>query len=79
MTKHPKTLPMQDQLNDTQRKSLGLPLTPPRVRQPGEATSITLTNSTMRESYSTGNGEVAPPIRQGAMRAMEIESRGVRT
>jgi hypothetical protein len=77
--KNPKYLKPMEGLTATQRKSLGLPCTPPRVRHPDEATSVVICNASTKEPYSTGCGEVPQPIRQGAMRALEIQSRGVRT
>ena len=77
--KNPTFLKAQEGLNDTQRKSLGLPRTPPRERHPDEATSVVICNSMTTGRYCTGYGEVPQPIRQGAMRALEIPSHGVRT
>ena len=77
--KSPKYLQPHNELTATQRKSLGLEKSPPRERAPGEATSIAICNSTVREPYRTGHGEVAQPTRSGAMRAMDIASFGVRT
>lgn len=78
-SKNPKHLMPHNELTATQRKSLGLPRTPPRERHPDEATSVMVCNSMTKGPYSTGYGEVPQPIRQGAMRALEIPSYGVRT
>jgi hypothetical protein len=77
--KNPTYLKPMEGLTPTQRKSLGLEKVAPRQRHPGEATSIVICNASTKEAYSTGYGEVAQPIRQGAMRALEIPSYGVRT
>ena len=78
MNKNPTFLKPMEGLSDTQRKKLGLPRTPPRLRHPDEATSIVICNASTKEPYRTGYGEVQQPIRQGAMRALEIPSYGVR-
>lgn len=79
MNQNPKYLKPHDGLTATQRKSLGLEKVPPRVREPGEATSIIVCTASAPRGYSTGDGDVSQPIRGGAMRAMEIASVGVRT
>ena len=79
MSKSPRYLQPHNELTATQRKSLGLAKVPPRVRAAGEATSLTVCNSTTTGTYNTGYGEAPQPIRQGAMRALEIPSHGVRT
>ena len=78
--KNPKYLKPQDKLTAEQRKDLGVtePYTRP-ARHPNEATSVVICNSTTKGRYRTGYGEVAQPIRQGATRALEIPSYGVRT
>lgn len=43
------------------------------------ASQRTYCNSSLREKYVTGYGEVAQPIRHGAMQAKEIKSVGYRT
>ena len=69
-----------DGLTATQRKSLGLgnPYAP-RTRMHGEATSVMICNSNTTGRYFTGDGEVHQPMRAGALRAMEIQSKGYRT
>lgn len=78
MNLHPTYLKPKDMLTDTQRKSLGLPKTAPRKRQLGEATSVFINNGSMKgEPYYTGYGEVIQPMREGALRAMQLPSRGM--
>lgn len=79
MNKNPKYLKPHDGLTATQRKSLGLEKVPPRVREPGEATSILICNASTKGRYVTGYGEVHQPMRHGATRALEIPSRGYLT
>ncbi len=67
------------ELSQKARLALKLPRCAPRERQPGEATPVVIANSTTKEPYSTGYGELRQPIRQGAMRALQIPSHGVRT
>jgi hypothetical protein len=43
------------------------------------ASQRTYCNSSVREKYVTGYGEVAQPVRAGAMQAKEIKSVGYRT
>lgn len=56
-TKNPKFLKPTAGLTDTQRKSLGLPRTPPRVRHPDEATSIVICAASAPRGYVPGEGE----------------------
>lgn len=57
MNKNPKFLKPMEGLNDTQRKSLGLPRTPPRERHPDEATSIVVCAASAPRGYVPGEGE----------------------
>ena len=79
MKKNPTFLKPQDGLTETQRNRLGLEKVAPRKRLPNEATSIVICNASSKTPYRTGQGEAVQPIREGAMRALEIASRGVRT
>lgn len=65
-------------LSDTARKRLGLARSKPRKRAPGEATSVQICNSMTGIAYTTGQGEVAQPMRPGADRAYAIPSRGLK-
>jgi len=71
---NPKYLKPHAGLTDTQRKSLGLERVPPRIRQPGEAPSITYCNASIKQAYRYGDGDIHQPIRPGADR--KIASRG---
>ena len=55
--KNPKFLKPMEGLNDTQRKSLGLPRTPPRERHPDEATSVVICAASAPRGYVPGEGE----------------------
>lgn len=57
MSKNHKTLQPHNELTDTQRKSLGLPRTPPRERHPDEATSIVVCAASAPRGYVPGEGE----------------------
>lgn len=68
----------QLEISDTQRRKLKLgPKEPPRVRDVGEAGSLTVCNSSTTEAYRTGYGEVVQPVRAGAMHAYKLPSLGI--
>lgn len=78
---NPKFLKPHDELTATQRKSLGLPKTPPRERHPDEAPHRIYVNATQwvgkdgSNSY-TGAELKEAPARAGSMAAYQIKSRG---
>lgn len=64
-------------LTASQRRTLGLARTPPRKRDPREATPTTICNSTTRDRYRTGDGEVVQAMRPGSERAAGLPSKGI--
>ena len=79
--KNPKFLKPHDDLTATQRKSLGLPKTPPRDKHPDEAAPRIYVNATQfvgkkgENSYKGAELKDAP-ARAGSMAAYSIKSRG---
>ena len=78
---NPKFLKPHDNLTATQRKSLGLPKTPPRPRLPDEAQPRIYVNATQRVDKDGGNSYLGhelkeAPARPGSMAAYQIKSRG---
>jgi len=78
---NPKFLKPQDGLTATQRKSLGLPKTPPRERLPEEARPRIYVNASQfvgkkGENSYTGAELKQAPARAGSMAAYSIKSKG---
>ena len=78
---NPKFLKPHDSLTATQRKSLGLPKTPPRERHPDEAAPRIYVNATERVGRDGSNSYLGTelkeaPARAGSMAAYQIKSRG---
>lgn len=78
---HYKFLQPKEELTATQRKSLGLPKTPPREKHPDEAGPRIYVNASQRvgadgsNSY-TGADLKEHPARAGSMAAYNIKSKG---
>lgn len=64
-------------LTPSARRRLVLPKASPRIRAPGEATSIAICSAMVGEPYVTGQGEVSQPVRAGSDAAYRIPSRGL--
>lgn len=72
---HYKFLQPKEELTATQRKSLGLPKTPPREKHPDEAGPRIYVNASQRDPYVPTELN-APPARAGSMAAYNIKSKG---
>jgi len=78
---NPKFLKPHENLTATQRKSLGLPKTPPRERHPDEAAPRIHVNASQRVGKNGSNSYTGAelkeaPARAGSMAAYQIKSRG---
>ena len=51
----------------------------PRIRAENEALPVQVCNASVRETYRTGDGDIAQVIDASRMRAYSIPSRGYRT
>ena len=71
--KNPRVLPARDQVNETQRKSLGLGTYMPRMRETNEALPRTILTSRITSM------PVMLSVRPGAEDFLTIQSRGYST